>query len=157
MCTSTSSVDEPRTQLHWHLLDGPAPVSDLPQWMNSFIQRMTHPRPEHRPLSGMQALELFQQRAQEQTPIEVSKRPNRLPAWAKRPNVASVVDDSLGGTARVFLTAIFVVALICYGVALTAAVKVVDSKGTWRVPYLEQGWARISSWWENNEDAQEND
>ena len=61
-------VDEPRTQLHWHLLNGPESVENLPPWMNTFIQRMTHPRPEHRPSDGIQALEAFQLGAQKENP-----------------------------------------------------------------------------------------
>ena len=150
-------VDEPRAQLHWHLLHGPEPIENLPPWIHSFIQRMTHPLPQHRPLDGHQALEEFRQAALEEHAVEVARRPHRLPAWAKRPNVANMVDDALGGTARVVLTAIFVVALVCYGMALAAALKVVDSKGTWRVPHLEQGWSTISSWWENDGDGEENE
>ncbi len=131
-------VQDPRDQLHWHLLEGPEPLDSLPPWLGTFIATMTSARPEDRPRDGLEALAAFKRVRESHALSSVTPRARGLPRWARRPDLGSMLEDSAGGVGRVFITAVLVMAFSLFALGMAAAVKVVQSKGRWEVPILKE-------------------
>jgi serine/threonine protein kinase len=136
----------PRVQLRWHLLEGPAPLTDLPPWLAQFIAKMSAASPADRFADGRLALAEFNRARESRTMKPVATRARRLPGWARRPDLASMVADHMGGLGRVLYTALLVAALGFFIAGLLATAKVVQSKGRWKVPI-------VSDWGEADEDG----
>jgi serine/threonine protein kinase len=128
---------EPRAQLHWHLLDGPGSLPDLPEWLSSFIVRLTSANPEDRPAHALEALEDFTKVRASHELSRTRPRSRSLPRWSRRPNLTSMREDSAGGAVRVMFTAALVIAVSLFALGLAASVKVVQSKGRWEVPIIK--------------------